>query len=65
MNAGVQLLLQHAVMEYTGTKYFLRVWLFTKFCNISTNITEKKHLLVDKEQDIRREVIHCCFKRIN
>lgn len=43
MNAGIHLLPQHTVMEYTGTKCFSRVWLFTKFFNISTNITERKN----------------------
>jgi hypothetical protein len=41
-NAGIQLLPQNAVTEYTGTKCFSHVCLFTKFFNISTNITERK-----------------------
>jgi hypothetical protein len=30
-------------MGDTGTKCFSRVWLFTKFFNISTNIAERKN----------------------
>jgi hypothetical protein len=63
MNAGIQLLPQNAVMEYTGTKCFSRLCLFTKFFNISTYITKRK--IPAKERDIWREIIHCFFKRIN
>jgi hypothetical protein len=70
MNAGIQFVPpppQHAVMQYTWKNVSLLVLSFLKKnSNISTDITErKKYLLVDDGQDIWREFIQPCFKRIN